>query len=62
MILFVASAVYALFLLGYEAWAVATGHRTITSQVRGAQAAWTFFGPLFSLVLGGLLVHFFWLN
>ena len=58
MILLFASLAYIGFLLAYEGWAVATGHKTITEHVKDVQGMWPVFLPLLAFVFGGLLVHF----
>jgi len=49
-----------LFLLSYEFWALARGHKTLSRMIYETNNAWPFFSTLVGLVLGGLLVHFFW--
>lgn len=58
MILLIVSLAYTVFLLAYEGWAIATGHKTITEHVRDVQGVWPVFLPLASFIFGGLLVHF----
>lgn len=62
MILLLGTAAYVSFLLIYEGWAIATHHETITEHVRDIEKVWGLFGPLLGLVVGGLMVHFFWLE
>jgi len=48
------------FLVAYEVWALATGRRTLSRMIYDANTAWPLLSTLVGLVVGGLLVHFFW--
>lgn len=50
----------AIFLLVYEALALARGWKTLSRMMFEANYKWPFFSTLAGLVVGGLLVHFFW--
>ena len=47
-------------LLGYEAFALKTGRRTLSRQMWIWTQAWPLMPFLWGLVTGGLAVHFFW--
>lgn len=53
-----AAAVIALLL--YEFYALGAGDETLSHAMAMLFEAWPFFGVLVGLVVGGLLVHFFW--
>jgi hypothetical protein len=46
--------------LGYEAWAVLSGHRTITGEFRALQAEHPGPTAILTLAVGILFGHFFW--
>ena len=48
------------FLLAYETVALATERRTLSRMMYDWNNRWPFFSTLVGLVVGGLLVHFFW--
>lgn len=50
-----------LFLGSYEAYALRTGKRTLSRMVWEANYRWPFLSSLVSLIVGGLLVHLFWI-
>lgn len=65
MVFWIGFILFIAFCVGYEAWAVAHKYRTgedqtITNLVRTVTRAYPFNSVLVSLVVGGLLVHFFW--
>lgn len=43
-----------------EGWAVYTGTPTLSRTVWDASAAFSLLGPLVCLIVGGLIVHFWW--
>ena len=47
-------------LLGYEGYALVSGGETLSAAMADLDRAWPFFGELVGLVVGGLMVHFFW--
>ena len=47
-------------LLGYEAYALATGRTTLSRQMVAWTRAWPLLPFLGGLVAGGLAVHFWW--
>lgn len=47
-------------LLGYEAFALATGRKTLSRQMVEWTRAWPLLPYLWGVVTGGLAVHFFW--
>lgn len=49
---------YLAYLAGYEWWAIATGHPTITDQVREVNARFVLMPLIAGLIIGGLAVHF----
>ena len=50
-----------LFLLGYETLALATEHKTLSRMVWEANYKWPFLSSVVCLIVGGLLVHMFWI-
>ncbi|HLQ60674.1 MAG TPA: hypothetical protein VK131_02300 [Candidatus Acidoferrales bacterium] len=46
--------------LGYESWALLTGHEPITTYVRAAVHAYPGWAFAAAIVLGGMLGHFLW--
>lgn len=48
------------FLLAYEAFALKRGKKTLSRMMSDWEQAWPFFDVLVGMVVGGLLVHFFW--
>ena len=50
----------ALFLLAYEAWALATNHETLSRAMYAMTEAWGVLPFLLGVVVGGLAVHFWW--
>lgn len=48
------------FYLAYEFWALLTGRKPITTQVRETYRAYPPMGMLVGLIVGLLLGHFFW--
>jgi hypothetical protein len=50
----------ALFLLVYEAWALATGGETLSHAMYAMTQAWGLLPFLLGVVVGGLAVHFWW--
>ena len=58
MIFWAVTTLFVAFLFLYEAWALATKHRTITDEVRDANAGFVMLPFLAGLVIGGLAVHF----
>ncbi|GEM_PF-5593742 len=57
---FIVLAVCAVLLFGYEMLAIAIGGQTISAAIWQIEQAWPFFSALVCLIIGGLLVHFFW--
>lgn len=51
----------AMFLLAYEAYALRTGHKTLSRMMWEATKRWPFLGVLVGLVVGALMTHLFWL-
>jgi hypothetical protein len=51
----------AALLLAYEFYAIARGKKTLSRMMWEANADWPFLSTLIGMVIGGLLVHFFWL-
>lgn len=49
-----------LFLLGYEAYALETGHQTLSNMMFMWNEQWSYFPFLCGFLTGGLSVHFFW--
>jgi len=47
-------------LLGYEFYALAKDKKTLSRMIYETNNAWPFFSTLVGIVVGGLLVHFFW--
>ena len=47
-------------LLGYESWALLTGHTPITEYVRPAVHSYPGFAFVIAVVIGILLGHFLW--
>lgn len=47
-------------LLIYEFWALGTKHKTLSRMMYDANNSWPLLSTLVGLVVGGLLVHFFW--
>ena len=47
-------------LLGYESWALLTGHTPITAYVRPAVHSYPGYAFLIAVVVGILLGHFLW--
>ena len=47
-------------MLGYESWALSTGHTPITEYVRPAVHAYPGFAFVIAVVIGMLLGHFLW--
>ena len=58
MILGVATLLFIAFYAGYEWWALATGHETITDHVRDVNKAFVLMPYIAGLITGGLVVHF----
>jgi hypothetical protein len=50
----------ALFLLGYEAWALTTGGETLSRAMWEMTTAWPPLTFLLGFVCGGLVAHFWW--
>ena len=50
-----------IILLAYEFYAIATGKETLSARIWRMEKWWPFFGTLVGLIIGGLLVHFFWI-
>jgi hypothetical protein len=48
-------------LLGYEFYALCRGKTTLSRMMWQANAEWPFLSTLVGFIIGGLLVHFFWL-
>lgn len=48
------------FLLIYEFWALSHKRETLSRMMWSAQVAFPFLEAIVGLVVGGLLVHFFW--
>jgi len=48
------------FLAGYEWWALATGHQSLSRAMWTATTAWPPLIFLIGMVTGGLAVHFWW--
>lgn len=47
-------------LLGYESWALLTGHNPITEYIRPAVHSYPGFAFVIAVVIGILLGHFLW--
>ena len=57
--LFVVSLAFALFLLGVEAYCVATGKPTISERIQHVGRSAPLVAVIASFLAGGLLIHFF---
>jgi len=53
-------AIAIVWLLGYEWWALATHHESLSRAVWTLTTAWPPLIFLIGLVVGGLVVHFWW--
>lgn len=47
-------------LLGYEGWALATHHQSLSQAMVQLTTAWPPLMVLIGMVMGGLTVHFWW--
>ncbi len=53
--------IVAVVLLTYEFYALLKGKKTLSRMMWEANANWPFLSTLIGFIVGGLLVHFFWL-